>query len=229
MPGQPAEILSSLLDAPSFRTFAVIAIPALFAAVLHWLNFSSRRWKLRTLKHKTFRQLLKNEAWRRASPYEFHTAMSDAFGRSLDPIEFAFIQTRMRPLELMNKRFAAGRWIRFDREKLHYHWVGKTAPAHRWAQLGSFSATLAGILLMSAAGTLGWFCISHRDWTWFFAAEIGAALAFAALVVGYTLDAAKQFSKWEEDHPQAQPMPDKLKPRKRIVPKRKKDSAPANA
>ncbi len=229
MPTRAAGIISSLLDATSLRTFAVIAIPALFAAILHWSNLSSRRWKLRMLRHKSFRQMLKNEAWRKASPFEFHTTMSDAFGQSLDPIEFAFIQTRMRPLELMKDRFAAGIWIRFDQATLRYHWMNRTEPRHRWATPASFVATATGVILLSLSGTLAWYCVSHGDWTWFFAAEIGAGFSFAALVAGRTLDAATRFSAWEDRHPEVRPMPDALKPRKRIVPRRRKAAPPANA
>jgi hypothetical protein len=227
MPTQYADLLSTLKQAHSLEALVAATVLMLLVTALRWLNLSERRWKLRSMKHKPFRQLIRNDAWRKVSPYEFHAAMQDAFGRSIEPIEFAFIQTRARPMELLKNRLAAGPWMRFDAEKLRYRGRGDTPIGRRAMTIWGFVSTLAGIAFMAIAGTLAWLALSQRTWGWVPAAEICAALAFIGLLFGSSLEAAAELSRWGERHPEASPIPAALKPRKRIVPKDRKDpSAP---
>jgi hypothetical protein len=92
--------------------FVIAAIPVGFLA--KWLSYRERRWRFSSRKTKALRRMLKGNAWRDAPPIELQYAFQDAFGRSFDPVDLAFIEGRQKPLVLIRDRLTAGPAVRLN-------------------------------------------------------------------------------------------------------------------
>ena len=226
MPSNASEIIATARDFQPLQTFLVFVASGVLAFILHVLNISQRRWKLRAMKHKPFRQLVKNDGWRKASRFDFHAAMQDAFGRSLEPVEFAFMQTRSRPLALLKDRFAGASFVDFNVEQMRYEWRGKTqrdpATLAKWANFWTF----AGIFLVSLAITLSWQGLQSLSPTFVFPILLSAMAGAFGFLVGNALEAASRLLRLQELYPEAADIPKELTPRRRVVPKKKKPANP---
>lgn len=99
-----------------FNDVRVLAGIFIGAPLVYWLQWTKSReasWQLRTRKREAARALFKDSAWRKASPFDFHFAMGDAFGRSIEPCELHFIESRQDPVRLLMNRISAGASVRF--------------------------------------------------------------------------------------------------------------------
>lgn len=126
----------------------LLALP--IGALLTWLRFRERQWMLSWRRRRAARKLFQNSAWEKAAPLDLHFALTDAFGRSVERIELAYIEARQSPARLLMDRIEAGQWVKYSEESNEY--IDPRLPwAQRWLPFGRVSriTTIAASLSVS--------------------------------------------------------------------------------
>ncbi|MCX2864601.1 hypothetical protein OOZ63_22475 [Paucibacter sp. PLA-PC-4] len=118
--------------------------------LLNWVRLRERQWLLSSKRRRAIRELFKKSAWKKAAPLDFHCAMTDAYGRSVEPVELVFIEARQSPVRLLLDRIEAGPWVKFLALEGGYR-DPRGVWAQRWLPFGRVSAltTLAASLSVS--------------------------------------------------------------------------------
>lgn len=132
---------------------ALLALPV--GALLTWLRFRERQWMLSWRRKQAARKLFQSSAWKKAAPLDFHFAMTDAFGRSVEPIELAFIEARQSPVRLLLDVIEAGPWVKYSEESSKFvdprkQWAQRWLPFGRVSRITTFAASVSvsGFLLL---------------------------------------------------------------------------------
>lgn len=89
---------------------AVLLLPA---SVLTWVRLRERLWSLTSRRRQAMRKLFQDGRWKKAARLDFHFAMHDAFGRNLEQVELAYIESRRDPVRLISDIFEAAGWVKF--------------------------------------------------------------------------------------------------------------------
>ncbi|NCT82928.1 MAG: hypothetical protein GXC94_07280 [Comamonadaceae bacterium] len=119
--------------------------------LLAWVRLRERQWMLSSKRKRAAREMFKKSAWKKAAPLDFHFAMTDAFGQSVELNEMAFIEARQAPVQLLLNRIKAGPFVQYVEEEGTY--VDPRRPwAQRWLPFGviSFGSILAASFLVTA-------------------------------------------------------------------------------
>ena len=127
------------------------AITGLLAILLSWTKWRERHWMLLSRRRKALRRLLQDSKWRDAGVLDYHFAMIDAFGSSVEPRELLHIESRQDPVRLLADRIQAGAWATFDGEAKGY--VDGRGPSRLPAFLMGFPAV--STITMLAASVSG--------------------------------------------------------------------------
>lgn len=200
-------------------------------AVSGWVRFNERRWRFSSRKSKVLRKLIEKDEWRKAPPLHLQYALQDAFGRSLEPVELAFIETRVRPLQLLRDRMDSGGLVRLADDVKSYERTSKGAwlSFGTWSKIWQFFAAIAGA--STIATVLG--AVQSGKYLLLIVAFNIAALSLLAFWASNMLDAAGRVLslKW---HPEMRDIPPDLKKpkgdsKKRVKVKSTTDLLPAEA
>ncbi|MBV8646338.1 MAG: hypothetical protein JOZ06_02940 [Paludibacterium sp.] len=137
---------------------ALFLLPASIA--LSWVKLRERLWSLSKRRRNAARKLFQDGRWRKAARLDYHFAMHDAFGWSLEPVELAYIESRQLPVRLIRDVFGAGGWVRFvdgqtgyvdTRSQRAQDWVSFKATA-----VMTFIAASLGVPVVLACAIAAW-------------------------------------------------------------------------
>ena len=188
--------------------FAVLPIGLL----AKWNVYRERRWRFSSRRTQSLRRLLKKDAWRDAPALELEYAFQDAFGRSLTRTDMAFIETRERPLILIQDRLTAGSAVRLDDEGTGFERVGR--PWAATLPLGAWSFIWSSLAWLCVAITLfvGAYAVEKQVFVLFLCATDFLVLACALFFASRMLDAAARVISLRS-HPKARALAPKSKAR----------------
>ena len=185
------------------------AIAGLLAILLTWTKWRERHWLLQSRRRKALRKLLQESKWRGAGALDYHFAMIDAFGSSVEPRDLVHIETRQDPVRLLVDRIQAGPWVKLDATSNTYQDARKRQrffpgpPRFSTVSLVTmFAASISGGV--AAMGAL-------YGWTenWFVGAMVcgyGVPMMFVFGVTSFKADAAQRVVSATR-YPPAEPMP----------------------
>lgn len=186
------------------RVLAAILIGVPLGLWLQWTKTRETTWMLRSKKREAARALFKDGAWKTAAPLDFHFALSDAFGRSVEPCELQFIESRQDPARLLLNRIAAGRTVRFLSDEQRYIDARKRRVfSHSFVSgatvvIASIALPLSGIAAFVAWSTGEYVAMAL---TLFY----GMAITVMSVHFSFVADAGKDVLSGDE-HPPALPL-----------------------
>jgi hypothetical protein len=115
----PAEVASGIVSyGPQLLQLVSAGVP--IALLMKWGSYRERSWKFSQRKTRALRKLIEKDEWRDAPALHVQYAFQDAFGRSFDRAELAFIEGRQRPLALIKDRLAGGAFLKFKEDDSGY-------------------------------------------------------------------------------------------------------------
>jgi len=182
------------------RVALTILLGLPFGFWLQWKKSRETSWLLMSRKREAVRALFKDGAWRKAAPLDFHFAMQDAFGRSVEPCELKFIESRQDPAKLLMNRISAGASLRFLPSEQRYIDARKS-PRYSFAVVSAFFVVVASMALplFGIGAFLAW---KMNSYFYTFMALLYAASTFIASVhLSLTADAAKYVLSGERHEP----------------------------
>ncbi len=186
------------------------AITGLLAILLSWTKWRERHWMLLSRRRKALRRLLQDSKWRDAGVLDYHFAMIDAFGSSVEPRELLHIESRQDPVRLLADRIQAGAWATFDGEAKGY--VDGRGPSRLPAFLMGFPA-ISTITMLAASvsgglaamgGLYGW--LYGQWWLGALACFYGLPTLAIMVMFSFKADAARRVVSATR-YPPAEPMP----------------------
>lgn len=193
--------------------FAFAGVP--IALLIKWINYRERSWKFSQRKTRALRKLIEKDQWRKAPALHVQYAFQDAFGRSFDRAELAFIEGRQRPLALIKDRLAGGAFLQFKEDNSGYErnalgLISKVSLKF-WSRLWITVSWLLGVATLFILGS----AISKGQWTLLFPTVDAAMLSVAAWIICHALDSANRVLT-----------ADNYKAAKLLPPKQKKERPP---
>ena len=186
------------------------AITGLLAILLSSTKWRERHWMLLSRRRKALRRLLQDSKWRDAGVLDYHFAMIDAFGASVEPRELLHIESRQDPVRLLADRIQAGAWTTFDGEAKGY--VDGRGPSRLPAFLMSFPAVSTITMLAASVsgglaamgGLYGW--LYGQWWLGALACCYGLPMLVIMVMFSFKADAALRVVSATR-YPAAEPMP----------------------
>lgn len=178
-----------------FLTDARVLLTLLFglpaALWLQWTKSRETSWMLRSKRMEAARALFKDAAWKKAAPLDFHFAMRDAFGRSVEQCELHFIEGRQDPARLLLNRIAAGNSLRFLPSERRYVDARK-APWVSFDFVSTATVAVAAIVvpLSGIAGVWGWQSENHL------LMALAILYGIATFVTAVHLSLRADFARW---------------------------------
>lgn len=170
--------------------FAFAGVP--IALLIKWINYRERSWKFSQRKTKALRKLIEKDQWRKAPALHVQYAFQDAFGRSFDRAELAFIEGRQRPLALIKDRLAGGAFLQFKEDSSGYERNASGLIAKislkSWSRLWITASWLLGVATVFILGS----AISKEQWALLFPTVDAAMLSVAAWIICHALDSANR-------------------------------------
>ena len=200
------EILGSLT---SWRAGIAALVLAPLSVVLFWVQLKERHWRYTSRKSAALRKLLVNGKWRKASPLELQFAMQDAFGKSLEPIELAFAETRARPLDLLNDRILAGGNVRMTDDGSGYVDMRRDVAKHLSLSAWSFLWNTVGVLCGVASILVVIAVASGVPPSWLLVAVEVGFMSGMLIWISAQLSAADRVIQLKR-HPPVRPIPPSL-------------------
>jgi hypothetical protein len=205
----PAEVASGIVSyGPQLLQLVSAGVP--IALLMKWGSYRERSWKFSQRKTRALRKLIEKDEWRDAPALHVQYAFQDAFGRSFDRAELAFIEGRQRPLALIKDRLAGGAFLKFKEDDSGYE---RNASASMqklslkfWSRLWisvSWALAVATLFILGTA-------ISKGQWGLVFPTVDSAMLSAAAWIICHALDSAMRVLD-PENYVEARPVAKKVK------------------
>lgn len=169
---------------------------------LQWKKSRETGWLLLSRKREAARALFKEGAWKRAAPLDFHFAMQDAFGRSVEPCELEFIENRQDAARLLMNRIAAGAALRFVQSEGRYIDARKH-PRLTFAAVSALFTVIASVALPSFGFAAFWGWKSGNHFLFLMSLLYGVSIFIGSVHLSLAADAAKYVMSGEGHEPAA--------------------------
>lgn len=94
-----------------WQGIAAFITGSVLTVLLRWWHVRERAWMFKTRRQKRLRELFKDGRWRSAQPFDLHSALEDAFAKTIETPELAFIESRVKPWRLLHDRMHASHLV----------------------------------------------------------------------------------------------------------------------
>ena len=187
------------------------ALGVALAVFLWWFRLQEQRWLFRSKRAKAFNELLKNDRYLQVSELELHQAMIDAYGKTVERAELAFIMTRMRCAYLLRDRMAAAAHIAFRSACDGWDPRGDGTTAATLTRHGKVSSVVA-CLASSAALEVAFFAARDSQVLYMLPVALLAMMGVVFFVLSNQFDSASRVLRLDEMFARLIPVPPELRP-----------------
>jgi hypothetical protein len=199
------------------------ALGVVLAALLWWFRIQEQRWLFRSKRAKAFNELLKNDRYLQVSELELHQAMIDAYGKTVERAELAFIMTRTRCAYLLRDRMAAAAHVAFRPACDGWDPRGDGTTAATLTKHGNVSSVVA-CLASSAALEAAFFAARDSQVLYMLPVALLAMMGVVFFVLSNQFDSASRVLRLDEMFARLIPVPPELRSKRAT-----ESAAPARA
>lgn len=196
--------LKSIGAGPWQTAFVIVA-----TTFVAYFRIQEQRWLSRSKRVKAFNDLLPGDRWRRVSPLELHTDMIEAYGKTVEQTELAFMMTRSRCAYLLRDRLVATGYVRFKATCDGWESNEAGITADKLRRRGRIFEIVA---LISTAFALefGLACMTKFDSIYLMPLGVFVVLTLTFFVLANQFDCASRVIDVDAKFPELVPMPPHL-------------------